>query len=341
VKKPIKVLLGLFTLLCLMIMLIFAINWVDEPLSEEARSLSAKFPAQAGVPLKSVRMSSKDLPTRYESATFQEYVKNQTVLDSALEQYRPHVEKLLKAFEVGKIELNPDFGFSENLGIYNSRAHQLFYVLVSQNIKDGKVKEAYALLEQSNRFLVNIVETPQTYLNVMIALATLKENALYLKSLNALKLRPLPSTLIASFHISKSAAEIYETCSRFEFRMFVVLLEEMPGLPFNSTNTNQLIVGMVSEWPWLQVALSKLRRRNQTLNWMAQIRSEMLLPECHGKETRECSKTYREQVDNVKWAGLLINPTGRELIKIFDPMKAPIREKMEAQLKFLNAVAPS
>src|SRR5207253_2584570 len=135
------------------------------------------YPDQAGYPLQKLKIRKEDQVPSIDFNDYQDYKKNQSAFDKVLSDHSKNLDSLLEAYNQGHVEVTASSPWSESFTIFPHNNHRLFLVMLSQKAHQGKAAEALQLLEKSNLFIINVIETPQSLINKMIALTDLKRNA--------------------------------------------------------------------------------------------------------------------------------------------------------------------
>jgi len=327
-KTTARVSISILAVLLLIVIIVFAINATDEEIHENTQGMLKQLTAQEGFSLKNF----KEWPPAIRFSNYQEYKTDPAKWDQTLAENTHFVELVLKANEVGRVEIDPNAKFRDHFSTYKLSAHEMFLILVSQKVKQGKKAEAFDLLEKSNHFLVNIAGTPQSLINQLIAIACLKTNARFVKTLKDEGLK-IPESLKSSFKLHKSARELFATGSQFEFLMISTAIDDLRKYGLEMTD---IAGGNPSAFDRAKNFLSgKLFRPQQTLNWIADLQPEFLTEACKVKSLDECSAKYIE-ITRPKGIDAIINPVGRSFIEMFLARYTNTYQKFEYSLKELD-----
>jgi len=338
-KKFSKIFLGVFLLLTVFIFSFFAINATDESLSVKSQALISNYPTQSGYSLSKLKVSKFNSVPGIDFNGYQDYKKNQAELDKIIAEHSKPIEVFLEAFNEGHVEVLNGEPWNGSSGIFPSNNYRLFLAMLSQKVQQGKMDEALKLVEKANLFTINILETPQSTINKMIALLALNRNVDFVESLKTEGfLKKTPESLKNSFQLSQTVKEIYQTSLKYEFASVVnaIKIYQIEGLTIGITDASQSPLDPVFKF----VGRNALRR-NQTMNWLADIYEDLMEPACTVPEKpqsiEECSHTYKRVIQDARLSYYLINPVGRGLIRMFIPKTSQQYQKMETGFTKLNA----
>jgi hypothetical protein len=340
-KKFSKMFLGIFVLFAVLIFSFFAINATDEELSINSQALLRDFPLQSGFPLNKLKDNKTDKVPTIHFESYLEYKKDPASFDKLLSEHMKSLEPLLEAFNMGTVEVLQGDPWTSPSGIYPYNYHRLFLVMLSQMAHQGKTGETLHLLEKSNIFLVNIMETPKSIINKMISLQTLKRNLVFIESLKSEGLlKNTPDSLKASFQFKQNSEEIYKSSLKYEFASAWNAIKIFKIEGFGIGNFEEVPTQMD---PFFKFLGRNSLRSNQTLNWLADIHDDQMKPGClapiEPQTIEDCSTTYNNVIRDARLSYYLINPVGRGLIRILTPKYAYQVKKMETEIAELNAKA--
>lgn len=318
-KKFLKLIIGVFLFALL---LVLGINATDQKQTELTQRMLQKFPAQEGFSLKEFKTPPTGKVFMVDFERYSDYVKSPQKYDEMISKHQNTLDILERAFKVGQVAVDPEGGFLDGVFRYSSNDHQLFLASLSQKIKRGQLKEALDLLEDSNRFLASIVNSPQTLISGLISLAILNRNVEFVKNLKEEGvLTQVPASLKESFRLSVTPEKIWEQNTRREFQYIsTVILGPMtdPDL-FYTTNIDKSKVespsigDTFSNWFY-----SRLIRRNQTLNLISQGFADIESPACQTATSEECAQIY-DKVTQFTATNFFVNPVGRNLARLLFP----------------------
>ncbi|WP_413289768.1 hypothetical protein [Bdellovibrio sp. HCB337] len=327
-----KIFIGAFTFVFVSVITIFAINATDVPQTELTRQMLQKFPAQEGFSMLEFKTVPEEKRPQLDFEKYSDYTKDPAKYDELIKTYYHFIEKSERAFQIGRVAVNPDATIFDGFATYSVNSHKLFLVFLSQKIAQGKMNEAMDLLEKSNHFFASIVQTPQVYIQKMISLRHLRQNAEFaLKLKEAGVLKKAPATLKESFKLTQTPQKIWEDAGKMEFLMAssVVLAPDAAGF-FEMTNIdgsgeNQLRNAAKKTVRWF---MSKLYRPNQTLNDLSEGYSIFKSPECAGQTPKKCGEAL-DRIAPLEGKNLIINPWGKSLVRTFLPRFAGTYTKVE------------
>lgn len=324
-KTLVKISVSFTAVLLLAIIAVFAINATDEKQTELTQQMLTKFPAQEGFSLKEFKRPQANRVSAIDFSKYEDYTKDPAKYDALLKEHDEVLGTLGRALSVGHVAVNPDESIYDGLFIYQKNEHLLFLVFLSQQIKLGKTTEALTLLEKSNRFLVSMASTPQTYITKLIGLALLNTNAEFTKSLLESKVvKSIPSSLKESFNIVDTPEQMWQKSSQKEF----LLASSALNGPLNSDifdlqNPNKALNSVLG---WLY---PKLLRPNETLNIMSSGYTLGSSPECSKVNSEACTEAY-SKLTGFTATNFFINPVGRSLAAIILPKLYNVRYKFDA-----------
>jgi hypothetical protein len=299
-----------------------------------------KFPAQDGFALKDFKLPKEERLPSLQFQEYSEYLKSPEKYDELISKYQKNLATIERAFKIGKVAINPDDTFYDGIYLYSPNDHRFFLISLSQKIKKGLVKEALSDLAESNRFLVNLTDSPQTFISELIALNLLRTNADFVKNLKAAGvLKETPATLKDSFYLTATPEKMWEQCSRREFQLVsTVILGPLDAKMFDmasvfteETDIKRHALGEIAGW-----FFPKLIRRNQTLNAMSESFAVAGSAVCETPHSKECTETD-EKATTFTALNFFINPVGRSLNKLLIPrFGSQVRLKLKTSTEKLN-----
>lgn len=339
-KKAFKVFASIVAVFILAALTVFAINATDEKQTELTQKMLQKFPAQDGFALKDFKLPKEDRLPSIQFQDYNDYLKTPEKFDELISKYQKHLSTIERAFKTGKVAINPDDTFYDRIYFYSPNDHRFFLISLSQKIKRGLINEALSSLAESNRFLVNLTDSPQTFISELIALNLLRTNADFVKNLKSEGvLKETPPALKDSFYLTATPEKMWDQCSRLEFQMVsTVILGPLDARMFDmtsafteNTDSKSHVIGEIAGWLY-----PKLIRRNQTLNSFSESFAAASSPVCDTPMTKECKETD-EKATTFTVFNFFVNPVGRSLNKIFIPhYGSQIRLKLKTSTEKLN-----
>jgi hypothetical protein len=346
-KRIVRVVLGIFSVVLLALAMVFLVNAFDETLTAQAKVAMEPLPLKPGYSLVQLRDASKgDAQNKSQGKeappvvvrTFQDYKKDPQKVDEALKGSVSSLKALLDAYDVGTPEEKSYDDFRSNIAFYPFNIQAVFLASVSQQLAAGQTEQAFAVLEKSNAFLKNLIQSPQSLLNAMIGLASLRKNGEFFASLQAEPFAAkIPESLRASFVVQATAEEIFANALKKEIKITsqVVMKVTINDFELSNINENQ----KAKSFSFKTLVYPALFRKNQTLNWIAEVHEEIRGEGCKGKNDILCSATYQREVEGAGLKGHLINPVGRGLLKLIFPRLLESRMKIEGHLDKLRQVS--
>lgn len=339
-KKVFKIFVSIFAVFILAVLTVFGINATDEKQTELTQQMLQKFPAQDGFALKDFKFPKEERLPSLQFQDYSEYLKSPEKFDELISKYQKNLATIERAFKTGKVAINPDDTFYDGVYHYSPNDHKLFLISLSQKIKKGLIKDALNSLAESNRFLVNLTDSPQTFISELIALSLLRANADFVKNLKTEGiLKETPATLKDSFYLTATPEKMWELCSRREFQLVstVVLgpldskMFDMTSVFTEETDIKRHALGEIAGW-----FFPKLIRRNQTLNSMSESFAVAGSAACDTPSSKECRETD-ERATTFTAFNFFINPAGRTLNKLLIPrFGSQVRLKLKASTEKLN-----
>lgn len=331
-KKAIKFLASSFGVATLLILIAVMINSTDEQQTPRTQELLQKFPAREGFLLKDFKLPREERTPTMDFTKYSDYLKEQAKYDDLIAKYTKNLALMEKAVSIGHVAVNPDDTFKDGVSFFPRDEHRLFLAYISQKIKQGKTNEALKLLEQSNRFLVSIAESPQTIIAKLIAIAILKNNADFAQDLVATGvIKKAPASLKESFQITQTSDQLWDESSRKEFQLSSTLI--LSRLDRSTAESLDVFIDGPSIadktikpiFLWLY---PKLFRPNHTLNMLSKGYADIASPVCQKSSSKECEQLYAEATANTA-TNFFLNPVGRYIVKILLPRFQGVKMKFE------------
>ena len=319
----VKFLIGIFGIVAVFFALIFVLNSADVVASEGSKAFAQSVRPTPGLVLSSFPAPVSNIHEIPNSPKFSDYLKAKSAMDALLTAEAEVVDRIVKAYKERDVEIVTKYEVPVKVSSRFSVAHKLFLMHVSQLFAEGKTQQALDHLIDSNLLLRNLIETPQLYLPKLIALSLFQTNALFVQDLqHSKKMNSVSAALKVSLRIGTSTQQIIETSMMAEFMAAKAYVE-------HSKLENGSMMGLVQF----------LLRPQETVNWLAQIYSDLADPKCNLSDLSECSETYKTEIVSPNVVQILTNPTGRRLIRVLMPNSFAARSKLQENVDAINGIA--
>lgn len=338
-KQTLKIVAAVFGALILMFVLVLAVNSTDEAQTDLTKQMLQKPPRQEGFDLNEFAAPKDQRIPNFDFEKYSDYTANPVKFDDLIQKYQKEIDLSNKAFNQGHILVNPDASIRDGFHVFHSNTHRLYLAYLSRKIKTGHMNEALDMLEKSNKFFVNILETPQTYISKMLALTFLKRNADYTKDLKTEGLlKKTPEALKASFKIERTPVQISKLAAETEFRLSSEMILDpslvktfMLSSIFDETPTTpETLLDKAAVWSYRH-----FMRPNETLNLMSQNRSDITSEKCLNPHSEACEE-LNEKVLQLSLKDYFVNPVGHALIRFTTPKYFNVISKLQMSTDKLN-----
>ncbi|MBC7371947.1 MAG: hypothetical protein H7326_10300, partial [Bdellovibrionaceae bacterium] len=324
----VKILIALFGVVFVFFALVFVLNTGDVVPSTKSLQIADSVKAMPGYNLTNLPRPAMALEGVGESVLYSDYVYSREKMDELLLANANVVDELVKAYKIRTVEVVVKHEVPLRESSQARNAHKLFLLHVSQLIATEKGKLAENLLLNSNEFLLSVVESPQMFLPKLTALDLFEMNARFVADLVASKkVLKASSELKASLRIAPPITQIIETAMKGEFiaAKSVVEYSKAVGPAFAFSDADGGSRG--------NPALEKfLLRPEETMNWFAQIYSDIQEPACDLAKLAKCSAVYAAEIENPNVIQILSNPVGRKLVQIMMPNPQFTRDKLQSKV---------
>lgn len=321
-KKNIKFFVSAVAVIFIFTLVVFTINTTDELQTPLTQKMLQKSPPQEGFSLKEFKHPRDRKVPSLDIAKCGDYNKEAAKFDELIQQNKPSIDLMEKAFRIGHVAANPDEVFEDAIYTFPRNDFYLYRAFLCQKIKAGQTPEALFLLEQSNKFLASIAESQQTYINKLLSIYFLKRNADFAKSFKDENIvKTLPPSLIASLRLTQTPEQMWTEAGLKEFQLASAVILgpldknyfEMTVFSSGESSFKERVAEKITGW-----LAPKLIRRNDTLNMLAESYAVQATGACTSLNEQQCTDIYNN-ITATTGLNFFINPVGRAITKMLVP----------------------